>query len=334
MRSASVRLPGHPNAICDILAEAVVDEYLRRDPSSRIQCRVHGGSGALFVSGNVQSSADYDVSRVLQQKLGELGITESQEIFVALEVKGMDAHGSHIAFQGGPVSIVGGAFRETPEGVPKTVALARRVAQWLDEKRLSDPDWYWLGPDGEVTVIADTREPSRIHLEVEHGTQSLDDVRMYIEDGLRHVIPHLAPITINASGPRESRGLEYLSGSSGRPPNVYGSVVPGLPDMVGCDPHAPEKAGTWLARYVAKHLLARNRAEAVFVRALYYPGDARPSSLRICDERGRNVGEVEHVRELMDLRIVMRDWWRHQLNVDAIKWGFLGASNLPWENGT
>ncbi|MCR4278914.1 MAG: hypothetical protein NUV81_03375 [bacterium] len=331
MRSANIRLPGHPNAICDLLAEAVVDEYLRRDPSSRIRCRVHGGAGALFVSGNVQSSADYDVSRVLQQKLGDLGVTESQEIFVALEAKGKDARGSHLAFQGGPVSVVGGAFRETPERIPEPVAMARRVAQWLNEKRLSDPDWYWLGPDGEVTVIADRRSPSRIHLEVEHGTQSLDDVRLNIEDGLRSVVARSIPITVNASGPREVRGLESFSGSSGHPPNPYGSVVPGLPDMVGCDPHAPEKAGTWLARHVARNILARGEAKAVLVRALYYPGDARPSLLRICDERGREMGEIEQAREMMDLRIVMRDWWRHQLNVDAMMWSFLGTIGLPWE---
>ncbi len=329
MRTATVRLPGHPDAICDHLAEAVVDEYLRRDPATRIRCRVHGGAGAIFISGDVSSSADFDVSRVVQQKLGELGVMDPYEIFVALEVKGSDVRGNSLAFQHGPVPVVGCAFRETPEFIPETVSVARRVAKWMEEKRQSDPEWYWLGPDGEVTVVAAASAPSRIYIELEHGNEPLDTIRARMEESLRPLTSQL-PLSLNTSGAREKRGLEYLSGASGREPSAYGSLVPALPVMSGLDPHTAEKAGSWLARHAARYVLKQTDAKAVWVRALYVPGDAHPALLKVHDERGKAY-PIDKIRDLMDLRTVMRDWWRHNLNTEASQWGFVGGVGLPWE---
>lgn len=331
MRSATVRLPGHPDAICDLLAEVVVDEYLRRDPESQVRCHVHGGAGALFVSGNVMSSADYDVSRVIQNALGRLGITESHEIFVALEVKGVDARGGSVPFKRGPVTVAGAAFAETPERIPETVSVARRAAKWLEEKRTSDPEWFWLGPDGDVTVIADKRAPSRLHVEVEHGARGLDDVRARIREGVRTAIGAELSVSVNAHGTRETRGLAVCSGASGQAQDPYGSLMPGMPNAIGSDPRAPEKAGTWLARHAARTLLDKYGGDAVFLRALYEPGQSGPSVVRAVVNGRSDPKPAEEARSMMNLSIVMRDWWQHGLNADAVQWGFAGEPGLPWE---
>ena len=85
MNPARIRLPGHPDAACDMVAEAIVDEYMRRDPDTRIALSVIGGRGALFVAGDVISAADFDVAQIIQRTLGTIGIGTELEPFVSLE---------------------------------------------------------------------------------------------------------------------------------------------------------------------------------------------------------------------------------------------------------
>src|SRR5690349_18557812 len=85
MRTALKRLPGHPDEACDLVAEAIVDEYMRRDPASRVRVSVSGGRGVMFVAGDVLSQADFDVSALVKRTLGSLGITDDVEPFVSLE---------------------------------------------------------------------------------------------------------------------------------------------------------------------------------------------------------------------------------------------------------
>lgn len=327
MNSARVRLPGHPDAVCDLVAEAIVDEYTRRDPATRIAVNVMGGRGALFVAGDVCSTADFDVSQVISRTLGSLGVLSEHEPFIAIEP--VAAERASVFGNGveSPVTVTGYATQETVEMVPHAVSLARRIAKALENKRHSDERWFWLGADGEVFVRA-TDKDAAVSIRVEHGSCALAEVRAAIEELARSIDPKLT-IRINEFGADEARGLENVMGASGRETAPYGYALPACPMFLGKDIVQFEKAGSWLARAAARDLVSRG-ARAALVTSLYAPGDRVPTVIRARDERGKDLHR--DIRpESLSLDRVRSDWWRPNLCVDAARWGFAGEAGMPWE---
>ncbi|MFH1078382.1 MAG: S-adenosylmethionine synthetase N-terminal domain-containing protein [Patescibacteria group bacterium] len=329
MRSASARLPGHPDHACDLVAEAIVDEYVRRDPATRIQVGVVGGRGVMFVSGDVASTADFDVSALVKRTLGSLGVTDDIEPFVSIEPVDAALVASFRQHAHAPLTAVGYATSETPEGMPSVVVDARRVAKALDAKRTGDPEWFWLGPDAEVTAFGDGRRIDRVVVTLEHGAEPLTSVRRRIEEEVRSIAED-ATVLVNPTGACERRGLASRSGASGRAV-PYGSLIPPAPSTVGRDPLSAEKAGAWLCRAAARSLLV-DGIRAVQVRATYLPGDVKPSHVVARDEKGNDLTS-RLAPGVLSLDRVMAEWWRPGLNVDAHRWGFAGEAGMPWEEG-
>jgi S-adenosylmethionine synthetase len=328
MRTASMKLLGHPDKICDLVAEAIVDEYMKRDPQSRIRLNVIGGHGALFISGDVSSQADFDVAALVRRVVGERGVQGEIEPFVSLEAMSPERAAVEQGGSSVPVTVTGFATDETPELVPETVALALRVAKKLEEYRQLDEQGFWLGGDGEVSVAADQAKPSSISLLVEHGSRTLPEAR----EALANVVRSLAPglhFRVNDAGPTEARGLSRAAGSSGRELFPYGSLVPATLSGSGLDPYHPSKSGSWIARMVAKQLVKRG-ARAVMVHALYHPGEKIPARVLIRDERGKDLSkEIERAQFSIDRAV--REWWRPDLSTAATRWGLVGEPTLPWE---
>ncbi|MBI4138785.1 hypothetical protein HY479_01395 [Candidatus Uhrbacteria bacterium] len=327
MRTATCRLPGQPDHACELIAEALVDEYLRRDPASRIRLTVTGGRGLLFVAGDVLSSADFDVSACVKRAAGSLGVADELEPFISLEPVTPERVASARLACDAPVTVTGYATNETPEQLPATAALARQIAKRLNDKRLRDPDWFWLGPDAEITVMADVGRPPYVIIRIEHGNEPLSDVR-------RRTVSELDPfvggakLDINPTGVCERRGLAAATGSSDATISPYGSLVPHMPSIAGRDPFSAEKAGTWLARAAARKLV-KHGARAALVQASYLPGEMRPAQVRAKDERGRDCASLLGADDLHLER--MKEWLRPGLNFDAAMWGFSGEAGMPWE---
>lgn len=322
MNPARIRLPGHPDATCDAVAEAIVDEYVRRDSAARVSLSVAGGRGALFVSGDVKSSADFDVGQVISRALGALGIASGIEPFVSLEHVVGERVALFIQGTESPTVVSGYATDETPDMIPKSCELARRVAQALEEKRTTDENWFWLGADGEVFVS------DHVSIRVEHGTKPISEVR----DDIARLVSGIAerkPVRVNELGADESRGLANVMGASGRETHPYGFSLPSSPSGIGLDPARTEKAGTWLVRQAARDLVRRG-ARAALVRATYAPGERMPSHVSARDEKGKDVSK-DIARATLALDRVMTEWWRPNLSVDAARWGFAGVAGLPWE---
>lgn len=322
MNSARIRLPGHPDAACDLVAEAIVDEYARRDPSARLALSVTGGRGALFVSGDVKSSADFDVGQVIGRALGALGIASGIEPFVSLEHVVGERAALFVQGAESPIVVTGYATDETPDMVPRSCELARRIARMLEEKRTTDEDWFWLGADGEVFV------GDRISIRVEHGSKPLSDVR----DEITRLVAEIAEgkgVRVNELGADESRGLANVMGASGREIHPYGFFLPSTPSGIGFDPSRPEKAGAWLVRRAARDLVRRG-ARAALVRATYAPGERMPSRISARDEKGKDASNGI-ARDALVLDRAVTEWQRPNLSADAARWGFAGTPGLPWE---
>ena len=326
MNVARVRLPGHPDAVCDLVAEAIVDEYTRRDPTTRLRVSVMGGRGALFVAGDVMSKADFDVSQLITRTLGSLGVMDALEPFVSLEpvvAERATLFGSGIE---APVSVVGYATGENSEMLPSATLLARRVAKTIHELRSTNDKWFWLGGDAEV-VVEGGRE-NVISLRVENGLKPLDEVRDEISS-IVHTIDARAIVRVNELGSDDLRGIGKMMGASGRGNVPYGSALPSSASGVGFDVSSPEKSGAWLARAAARHLVKQG-AKAAMIHVVYRPGERQPAKISARDERGKDLSK-EISLERMSLDRVMDEWWRPSLCADAARWGYAGEAGLPWE---
>lgn len=327
MNPARTRLPGHPDAVCDMVAESIVDEYVRRDPSSRVNVSVCGGRGALFVSGDVMSAADFDISQLIQRTAGSLGVMGGIEPFVSIEPVVAERATLFGAGTETPVVVYGYATSETPEMVPTALALSQKIARLLEEKRSMDDEWYWLGGDGDVFVDADSGR-QLISIRVEHGTEPIEAVREKIASMIAPLAPQ-AMIKVNELGRDDARGLANMMGASGRATHPYGLLLPSSPPASGMDPMQPQKGGAWLARWAARDLVSRG-AKAAMVRLMYLPGDREPTRLSARDEKGRDLTAALS-RATVSLNRVMSEWWRPGMNAEAARWGAVGTPGFPWE---
>jgi S-adenosylmethionine synthetase len=328
MRSARIRLPGHPDAACDVVAETIVDEYLRRDPEARIRVSVTGGRGALFVAGDVKTTADFDVAALVRRTLGSLGVIIDIEPFVSIEPVAPEAAPDFLEGIVVPYDVMGYATDETPDFLPAPVSGAIRIAKRLDDLRTTDEQWFWLGPDAEVFVQAGNKKPDFVSLHVEHGMVPVADVRKQITE-LAHAILPGTDVRVNEFGATDARGLAHATGTSSRFSSPYGSVLPSVSCGIGMDPRNPKKAAPWILRAAARELVKTHSLRAAFIRAVYLPGDREPRFLSVRDELGKDRTALLSKEQVSLDRI--NEWIQPGLSVQAARYTFVGDPSLPWE---
>lgn len=327
MRIARTCSPGHPDKACQLIAETIVDEYVRRDPSTRLRIHVTGGKGALFVTGMVSSKADFDVGAIAARTAGALGARNPIEPFVALETIGSSGLPQYLRFSG-MVNVAGYATRETPEGMPPHMVLSRRIAKRLEDLRTQNQDWFWLEPGFTVDVTETVAGVRKIIVSCGQGERPLDQVRESVNAALEDM-RGTDDVRVNTTGPLSGWSLDHDMGSSGILDASYGSSLPIQVALAGIDFYHPQKFGTWLARSLARVVIARSHANAVMVRAVYEAGENAPVWLSVRDEQGRDLSQPEDRDLLRDLSLA--SGLRNGLNVDAMRWGFAGETGLPWE---
>ncbi len=331
MASARVRGPGHPDLLCDLIAATIAQEYLNRDPAACLDIRVMGAQGALFVAGELATQADFDVAAVVRRVVAESGVMEEVEPFITLEPMGS---GWAISPRTREVwTALGYATNETPERVPRVVAQARLMAQAVEHERIANPDWFWLGTDYEVWA-EEQGKAITITLRVSHiETVSVTDVR----DRIISLLQPLAlgqTIHVNLAGEEHQTGLGKRLGSSGRSGSIdqLGSLLPGTATGIGRQIRHPANAGSWIARALARELVATKQGQAVQVRVYWQPLDVRPSHVVIRNERGENLSS-QTTLDRFDLTTVPVPWQRPELLVDILRAPFLNGIVLPWEQG-
>lgn len=320
MAMARVRGPGHPDQACDLVAAAIVEEYVRRDSASRLNIRVAGGQGVMFVAGEVLSSADFDVSAVVRRTLGANGVTATLEPFIAVEPM-VPGWGPLVGAREA-VNVMGYATKETSEYLPRCVALARQAARILEERRVQDTDWFWMGSDYEVVVDDNGTQPLII-VRAEHtDTSSLSEVRERITQVFQvHSIA--GEVRVNPAGEETRAGLGARMGSSSRGGSLdsYGSSLPASSSGVGFHPSHPLNAGAWMARRIARELVMAGHGQAVMVQAAWLPLEPRPTYVRIRNERGQDLSaHLDQAR--LDLSKPSSDFLSPSSVTQAIRSGF------------
>lgn len=309
---------GHPDKVCDRISDAILDEYLKQDPASRVACECAATSNFLLIMGEITSRAKVDAAEVARRVIKETGYdyfgsafsSDNVEIVVKINKQSPDiALGVDNSLEakengndrfdkigaGDQGLMFGYAVRETAELMPLPVILAHKMCKKLEDVRKAG-ELKYLKPDGkgQITVEYDNGIPKRIDtvvLSAQHddkvSTEKLrEDLKSRVIDVVlpKEYIDGETKFYINPTGRFEVGGPEGDSGLTGRKiiVDTYGGKAPhGGGSFSGKDPTKVDRSATYMARYVAKNIVAAHLADECLIQVAYAIGVARPVSVMV-----------------------------------------------------
>ncbi|MCM1349952.1 MAG: methionine adenosyltransferase [Prevotella sp.] len=354
---------GHPDKICDQISDAVLDDILAQDPNARVACEVCVTTGLVLVMGEITTTGYCDVQKIVRSTVEEIGYnrgkfgfdSENLAVLVSLKEQSPDiALGVDIDGAGDQGMMFGYACQETEELMPLPIMLAHKLAKRLSEIR-KDGTHKELRPDGKTQVSVeydenqqairvDTIVVSTQHdEEVEHETLK----KMIIQEVILPIIPsHLIDentrIFVNPTGKFVIGGPKGDSGLTGRKiiVDTYGGYAPhGGGAFSGKDPTKVDRSACYMARYVAKNLVAAGFAERLQIQLSYAIGIAEPTSICVETFGTSNYSEkelIDIINQNFDLTpkgIIDYLDLRRPIYKKTAAYGHFGRNDLdlPWE---
>lgn len=290
---------GHPDKLCDTIADAVLDACLTVDQHARVACEVMATAGKIIVAGEITAKELPDIPAIVCRTVRETGYHSNYEVEVITHDQSGDIAGAvsnEYTLGAGDQGIVYGyACNETSLLLPMPVVLANRLTLLLTNARRTGTI-RGLGPDGkaQVSVEYESSVPKRIAAVVvscQHDVlKNLDQlrrevIRSVITPAMRDLYPdERTEILINPSGRFVQGGFDADTGLTGRKLMVdtYGGIVPhGGGALSGKDATKVDRSGAYMARYVAKNIVAAGLADRCTVSLAYAIGRAEPVAVDI-----------------------------------------------------
>lgn len=284
---------GHPDKLCDTIADAFLDACLTGDPDSRVACEVLATAGKITVAGEITTKSMPDIPHIVCRTVRQIGYSGNYEVEVDIHDQSPDIayavdNGNEIT-AGDQGIIYGYACRETRELLLLPVVLAHRITKGLTKARRNHL-LEWLRPDGkaQVSVEYGNGKPKRVHTVVVSAQHEPGICQQSLRDAShKHIlVPALGgfldpdtEILINPSGSFLLGGFEADTGLTGRKLMVdtYGGIVPhGGGALSGKDCTKVDRSSAYMARYLAKNIVAAGLAEKCTVSLAYAIGKAEP----------------------------------------------------------
>ena len=295
---------GHPDKIADQISDAILDAVMKDDPEGRVACETLVTTGLAFIAGEITTDVYVDFPSIVRETIKGIGYTRAKfgfdyatcAVISSIDPQSQDiAQGVDTGGAGDQGLMFGFACDETPELMPLPIMLAHRLTRRLSEARRTG-ELEWLRPDGksQVTVEYDGFEPRRIEAIVV-SCQHSDSVAMkeLREDVREIIIDRVLPasmidddtkVFINPTGRFVVGGPQGDCGLTGRKiiVDTYGGVGShGGGAFSGKDPTKVDRSASYMARHVAKNIVAAKLASRVEVQLAYAIGVADPVSIMI-----------------------------------------------------
>jgi len=369
---------GHPDKMCDQISDAILDAILAQDPMARVACETATTTGLVLVMGEITTSAYVDIDKIVRETVQGIGYTrakfgfdyETCAVIVSIKEQSADiAQGVDQALEaregqmtdseiesigaGDQGMMIGFACNETPEYMPLTISLSHKLVRRLAEARKTN-EIEWLRPDAksQVTVEYANGKPVRVDtivISTQHAPEVDNDTirSTVIESIINQVVPSnllddKTRIFINPTGRFVTGGPLGDAGLTGRKiiVDTYGGVARhGGGAFSGKDGTKVDRSAAYMARYVAKNIVAAGIADRFELQISYAIGVAQPTSLavetfgtgKISDEKIEAV-----IRKVFDLRpaAIIRDLnLRKPQYRQVAAYGHFGRNDLDvaWE---
>ena len=318
---------GHPDKVCDQISDAVVDAVLADDPMGRVAIETLVTTGTCIVAGEMHTDTYVPIEALVRQVVSDIGYTrakygfdfETMGVLLAIHEQSSEiAEGVVVGGAGDQGMMFGYATNETPEYMPLPILLAHRLAHRLAQVR-KEGILPYLRPDGktQVTVRYEDNRPVEVTKVLLAAQHAPDTGRDQMEADMReHVVfPVILdelraegmPIMLNRAGSFSRGGPQVDTGLTGRKiiVDTYGGIARhGGGAFSGKDPTKVDRSGAYMARFIAKNLVAAGLADKCEVQIAYAIGDPEPFSVAVWTfDTGKLPAEriAAIIREVFDL---------------------------------
>jgi S-adenosylmethionine synthetase len=330
---------GHPDKVCDQISDAILDACLMQDPMSRVAVESFGGHGLVVVGGEVTTNAKVDYEAVAKKVYKDVGYSQDLKFIINIVQQSRDiAQGVDTGGAGDQGIMYGYATDETPEFLPSSIVKVHALARGLQALR-EKGEIKWLRPDGKTQITVINGVIKTVLVSTQHDSEvSHEEIKKTLtEELIKPIIGDISGIEIlvNPTGRFVQGGFEADTGLTGRKIMVdtyCGLITNGGGCFSGKDPTKVDRSGAYMARFVAKNLVANGFAKQCLVSVAYAIGRAEPLMVEATNEKGEDLSEVAQNKfDFKPQAIIKGLDLRRPIYLQTAAYGHFGNNNLPWE---